>query len=155
MEKPGVSRRLTEAGLQQRRMAAWKHGQRASLTTEAAAFRYRLEQMDPELPELLGRYVLAAGGNLSESDLELAVGLTSKAMIRWWLVQEIFERGVEVEDILKDRDGNEIRRRIRANPMLKALRRIDNQRGYTMDHAGLSRRNQEEGARADAGCRGD
>ena len=145
MERPGGPRRLTEAGVQQRRLAAWKHGQRASLVTEADAFHYRLEQIDPELPDLLDQYARATSGDLSASDLERAIGLATKAIIRGWIVEEILERGVAVESVIKDKDGKEIGRRIRANPLLKALSRIDHQLGYTVDQAGLSRRSQERG----------
>lgn len=62
-------------------MANWKHGLRASIVADADAFRYRLGKIDPELPGLLDQYVRAVGGDLSALDLEVALGLTAKALI--------------------------------------------------------------------------
>lgn len=50
------------------------------------ALRYRLEKIDPELPELLDQYVRCTGGDLSALDLEPAIGMASKAMIRRLMV---------------------------------------------------------------------
>ncbi|HSP54211.1 MAG TPA: hypothetical protein VLS25_01370 [Dehalococcoidia bacterium] len=131
-------------------MAAWKHGLRASNVTDADVVRYRLGKTDPELPDLLDLFVRAVGGDLSAPDLALAVGLASKAMVRQWMVEKIFERRVEIEDVLKDRDGNEIGRRVRANPLLKALKRVDHQLDLTVDHLRLSRRSRGQDAGDDA-----
>lgn len=121
-------------------MAAWRHGRKASVVTEAAVFRYRLAKVDPELPDLFDRYVRAMGEELSAADLELAIGMTQKTMIRRWILEEIIERGVEVEEVLKDSNGKEVGRRIRANPLISAMIRLDRQRGITADEAGFSRR---------------
>jgi len=125
-------------------MAAWKHGLRASVVTEAAALRY---QLGPELLELLEQYARETAGNPSAPDLELALGMAWKMMIWRRLFQEIRERGVEIEEPIFNSEGKKTGARFKANPLLKALSRIGRQLGYTVDQQGISRTSQGQAAR--------
>lgn len=126
-------------------MAAWKHGRRASVVTDAEAFRYRLKKADSELPDLVNQYIRAMSPNISEPELEVVLGLTALAMIRKDLLKRIKKRGVEIKEPIFNSAGKKIGTRIKANPLFKALHHVDKQLGITADDAGLSRRSQERG----------
>jgi hypothetical protein len=123
-------------------MAAWKHGHRAAVVTDAEAFRYRLKKKgDSELPELVSQYLRAVGS--SESQLEVVLKRMALETTRGDLVKRIKKRGVAIREPVFNSEGKKIGTRIRANPLLKALSRLDRQLGFTADAAGLTRRSQE------------
>jgi hypothetical protein len=126
---------MTAAGIEQRRMAAWKHGLRASVVTDDDARRY---QFGPELQELLEQYARETVGGLSAADLKLAVGMAWKMMVWRHLLQEIYERGLAIEEPIFNSERKKVGVRVKANPLLKALDRIGWQLGYTLDQQSLS-----------------
>jgi len=150
MEKPGVKRRLSPAGIKQRRMAGITHGQRAEVVTDADIVRYKLEKIDPEAPEIIERFTRAVGGDLSALDSLLAGGMASKEIIRRKMVDEVTARGVVIEESLFNAEGVMVGKRIRANPVLDPLKHADEQLGYTAEAARLTRKSRGEGARDDA-----
>jgi|GEM_PF-3762471 len=124
-------------------MAAWKHGLRASVVTDAEALRY---QLGPEVLELLEQNAREAAGDPSAPDLELALGMARKRIIFWRLFNEIRERGVAINEPIFNPEGKKIGVRFKVNPLLKAYLRISGQIGCTVD-ALLSRRSQAQDAR--------
>jgi len=150
MEKPGVPRRLTAAGVKQRRMAGVKNGRRAEVVTDAEITRYRLQKIDPDAPELIEKFARGIGGDISALDGLLAGGMASKEIIRRKMVEEIAARGVVIEERLLNSEGQEVGRRVRPNPMLESLKHADEQLGYTAEAARLTRKSRGQGARDDA-----
>jgi len=131
-------------------MAGVKHGRCAEVVTDAEITRYRLQKIDPEAPELIEKFARGIGGDTSALDGLLAGGMASKEIIRRKMVEEIAERGVVIEERLLNSEGEEVGRRVRANPMLEPLKHVDEQLGYTAEQARLTRKSRGEGARDDA-----
>ncbi len=138
MEKPGVRRRLSAAGIRQRRMAAAKHAKYAQVVTPEEVTRYRLEKIDPEAPEVIEKFTRAVGGDLSALDSLRAAAMAGKELIRRRMVDEVATRGVVLEEVLFNSEGTEVGRRVRPNPMLETLKHADEQLGYTAEQAQLS-----------------
>ena len=102
-------------------MAAWRHGLRSSVVTDAAALRY---WYGPEAEELLERYAPENVG-----DPELALGMACKRIIRLRLFEEIHECGVDIEEPILNSEGEKVGVRIKVSPAFKAYIRIDKQIG--------------------------
>lgn len=139
MEKPGVKRRLSAAGVRQRRHAGVKHGLKAQVVTPDEIVRYKLEKLDPDGPEIIDRYVAAQTGDLSVLDRQVAAGLASTEILRRKTVERIAERGVDFEEAILNAEGVEVARRVKANPLLDHLKWMGEQQGYTAKQAQVSR----------------
>jgi len=141
---------MTPARIQRNRMISFKHGAYAKTVKPSDVLRYRLERVDPELPEVLDAYLEAQKGNLSALDRETAMGLAATAVLRRKMVQEIAKRGVSIEEPIVDEKGKRIGRRIKANPLLESLKAIDERLGLTVEQARLSKRGRGQATKDDA-----
>jgi hypothetical protein len=138
--------KLTPARLAQRRVAAWKHGRYAQTVTPRDVARANLERRIPGAAGVMEAFHAALDeGDFSGVEAISSLALAESELVRRNAVDDVFERGVVFDEPVLDGKGEAIGTRLRANPLLDRIVRLDEQLGHTAKDLQLTRPSDGEG----------
>lgn len=143
---PGVLVPASPAQIAANRVQNWKHGRYAQTATLIEARARDLSERDPELVPLTEGYLDALEtGSLDAPNAVAALSLAEQESRRRRVADRITKDGETLEELLFDKDGNEIGRRLRAHPLLEVEKGLVQNLGHTASEMQLTRKSSGEG----------
>jgi hypothetical protein len=136
--------RMTPARRAANRVRAWKHGRRARVVTVQEGRLAQLRKIHPDLPEVIAAAVAAMGGDLSDMQQLGAQALAQTEILRRQLVRTIATDGLTVTDHVLNREGELVRTKIRAHPLLETTQQLQELLGFTAEQMRLTAKSRGE-----------
>lgn len=107
-----------------------------------------LERKIPGGKAVCDAYLAADDGDFSALDPIHAKAMAETELLRRAMVREVQRRGVVIDEVLTDKDGNVVGSRPKANPVFEPMRHLDEQLGHTADQLRLTPKSRGQEAKA-------
>jgi hypothetical protein len=131
------------------RTRAWKHGGYSKSVSLREGSTAKLRQVHPEAPEMLKAYTdILVDGNVDGRKRLAAMAFAGQEIILRRATEKVLEIGELVEEAVIGPDGT-IRKdcvKLKANPLLDTVIRLNENLGYTAEQQELTPRSKKEGA---------